>query len=618
MGSNPTLSAGPPAPLRCRGRSDRPVAETFGYDPSPIGIVTVDQDDTTTSRMLAFLFTDVEGSTRLWERYPDGMRASLARHDVILRESVQGADGAVVKMTGDGVMAVFETARNAVTACLAAQIALHRESWGETGPLLVRMGLHVGEASGDGTDYHGQAVNRAARLMAAGHGGQTLLSNPTAAMVMDQLPADASLRDLGEHRLRDLSRPERVFQLVHPDLPMKFPPLITMGERVRALPEEPSVFVGRDAERLRVGRYLSDQTVRLLTLTGPGGIGKTRLALHAARDAQDQFAAGAVFIDLSAARDTTTLLTTINRELGFPDASEDAQLSELTDKIGHQQLLTVMDNFEQVTSAAPILARLLRDCPELKLLVTSREALHVSGERLFPVPPMSLPEATPKADTAEHVQGFEAVRLFVERARVVRPDFRVTDENAATVAEICRRLEGLPLAIELATARLRVFSLEALRDRLGSRLSVLGSGTRELPERQQTLRATIEWSYQLLTPQEQRLFEVLACFHGADVVAVESVAGSLADRLQGIDPIDGLISLADKSLLRQSDRDGEEPRFEMLESVREYATERLEADAELAQGARSAHTGVLRTVGRAARDGDGRARALDGAARTGP
>ncbi len=571
------------------GTVGRPVAESLGHDPSPIGIVTVDQDEPTNSRMLAFLFTDVEGSTRLWERYPDGMRASLARHDAILRHAVQGADGAVVKMTGDGVMAVFDTARNAVTACLTAQIALQGESWGETGPLRVRMGLHVGEASGDGSDYHGQAVNRAARIMAAGHGGQALLSNPTAALVMDRLPEGASLRDLGEHRLRDLSRPERVFQLLHPELPVRFPPLTTMGERVRTLPEEPSVFVGRTAEQLRIGRYLEDKAVRLLTLTGPGGIGKTRLALHAARDAQDHFSAGAVFIDLSAARDSTTLLTTINRELGFPDASEDAQLAELTEQIGHQQLLTVMDNFEQVTSASPILARLLKDCPELKLLVTSREALHVSGERLFAVPPMGLPEATLKVATAERVEGFEAVRLFVERARAVRPDFRVTDDNAATVAEICRRLEGLPLAIELATARLRVFSLEALLDRLGSRLSILGSGTRELPERQQTLRATIEWSYQLLTPQEQRLFEVLACFHGADVEAVESVARSIADRVPGIDPIDGLISLVDKSLLRQSDREGEEPRFEMLESVQEYATERLDTDAELASRARSAH-----------------------------
>jgi predicted ATPase/class 3 adenylate cyclase len=551
--------------------------------------VNGDPTSPATSRTLAFLFTDVEGSTRLWERFPDGMRASLSRHDRILRGAVEGRGGRVVKTTGDGVMAIFGTARDGLVACLAAQVALRDEAWGETGPLRVRMGLHVGEGAGAGEDYHGPAVNRAARIMAAGHGGQVLLSGPTAALAIDQMPAGASLRDLGEHRLKDLARPERVFQLVHADLPEAFPPLATVDVRARSLPPEPSAFVGREAERARVAERLTDEALRLLTLTGPGGIGKTRLALCAARDVEHRFAAGAVFVDLSEARDAAALLTTIARALGLADSSEDAQLGDLVAHVGQQRLLMVLDNFEQVSATAPTLARLLQGCPGLTLLVTSREPLHVRGEHLFVVPPLGLPDPSLKAPTAEQVEGYEAVRLFVERAQAVRPDFRVTDENAAVLADICRRLEGVPLAIELATARLRVFSLDTLRDRLDSRLRALGGGARDLPERQQTLRATIDWSYQLLTPAEQRLLEVTACFQGADAEAVEDVARMLGERLSGIDPIDGLVSLADKSLLRQGDRDGEEPRFEMLESVREYALERLEADPALAREARAAH-----------------------------
>jgi predicted ATPase/class 3 adenylate cyclase len=559
-----------------------------GRIPIPAGSVSIDPVVRSTSRTLSFLFTDVEGSTRLWERFPDGMRASLAQHDAVLRAAVEGAGGTVVKTTGDGVMAVFRTAGESLAACLAAQKALQRETWGETGPLRVRMGLHVGEDSGDGHDYHGPAVNRAARIMAAGHGGQVLLSGATAALVLDQLPDGASLMDLGEHRLRDLARPERVFQLVHADLPASFPPLSTSGERVSALPAEPSALVGRETELAHVVERLLDPSVRLLTLTGPGGIGKTRLALRAAREVEGRFSAGAAFVDLSAARDTNSLLTTIAREIGLADVSEESQLDELITRLAGPRLL-VLDNLEQIVAAAATLAQLLQASSGLTVLATSRGPLHVRGEHLFPVPPMALPDAALRPPSAEQIQQYEAVRLFVERARAVRPDFHVTDDNAAVLAEICRRLEGLPLAIELATARLRVFSLEALHQRLGSSLRVLGSGARDLPERQQTLRATIEWSYELLTPGEQRLFEIMACFSGADVEAVEGVAGDLGRWLDGVDPIDGLSSLVDKSLLRQGDRDGAEPRFEMTRSVREYAVETLAGRPELAAQARRAH-----------------------------
>jgi predicted ATPase/class 3 adenylate cyclase len=544
---------------------------------------------TTSGRMLAFMFTDVEGSTRTWERSPAEMRTALTRHDAILRSAVEGAGGRIVKTMGDGVMAVFGSAHDGVVASLDAQRAILGEPWPDAAPIRVRMGLHVGEASGNGDDFHGPAVNRTARIMAAGHGGQVLLSSTTTALVLDRLPAGASLRDLGEHQLKDLARPERVYQLVHPDLPAVFEPLVTVDERRGSLPAEPSAFVGREEERFAMTARLTDPHVRLVTLIGPGGIGKTRLAIRVARDLDGRFASGAAFVDLSEARDTSSVVTAIARDLGYGDVGERSQVEELAERIGTQQLLVVLDNFEQVTVSAPALSLLLRECPELKLLVTSREALHVQGEHIFPVDPMSLPDAGEAVTSAGQVTPFEAVRLFVERARAVRPDFRVTDENAAVVAEICRRLEGLPLAIELATARLRVFSLDALRDRLGSRLRGLGSGARDLPQRQQTLRATIDWSYQLLSADEQRLFDLLGACWGADVEAVEGVAAEAGTLPSGADPIDVLASLVDKSLIRRTERDNAEPRFEMLESVREFAAERLDERRDDADRVRAAH-----------------------------
>ncbi len=524
-------------------------------------IVTIEPSAPAIVRTLAFLFTDVEGSTRLWDRYPEAMRSALAQHDRLLADAVASSHGRVIKTTGDGLMAVFETARDGVAACVAAQVSLAAAVWGETGPLRVRMGVHVGDGSGDGLDYHGPAVNRAARVMAAGHGGQILLSAPTAALVMDQLPPRTSLRDLGEHLLKDLERPEHVYQVDYPAMADAFMPLTTVEVRTVSLPTETSTFVGRESERALLMQRLLDPAVRLLTVTGPGGIGKTRLALRAALDVEADFAAGVAFVDLTPARDASAALTLIGRELGYSDASVDAQLGELVTRIGRQSLLLVLDNVEQVTGAGPTLLRLLSGCPGLKLLVTSREPLHVREERLFPVPPLTIPSPDIGGASPERLEGFEAVMLFVDRARTVRPEFRITDDNAAVVADICRRLEGLPLAIELAAARLRVFSLEALRERLANRLRALGGGARDLPERQQTLRSTIDWSYQLLTPPEQQLFTVMACFAGAEVEAVEDVLARLEERRPDIDPVDGLLSLTDKSLLRQTVAEGQEPRI---------------------------------------------------------
>jgi predicted ATPase/class 3 adenylate cyclase len=565
------------------------------------------------TRTLTFLFTDIEGSTGLWERFPRAMRSSLEHHDAILRDAVESAAGEVVKTMGDGLMAVFGSAGDGVRACLRAQLALANEPWNEAGPLRVRMGLHAGEAAGSGSDYHGTAVNRAARIMAAGHGGQVLLSGTTAALVMDELPEGSALLDLGEHHLKGLGRPERIFQLVHPRLSASFPPLATIHDRTGDLPLEPSAFVGREAELEQIEGYLQDDAVRLLTLLGPGGIGKTRLALRAAADLSDLFDDGVSFVDLQAARGTASVLVAIARSVGLADSSEGSQLEELVSRLEDRRQLMVLDNFEQVTAAAPTVARLLDDCPGLKLLVTSREALHVRGEHRFPVPPLTLPEAAARQRSGDQLMRYEAVQLFVERAQAIRPDFRLTDENASAVADICLRLDGLPLAIELATARIGLFSPEALRERLGSRLTLLRGGARDLPERQQTLRATIDWSYQLLDPGEQRLFELLSAFAGSRYEAVETVAGSLDGRLAGVDALDGLSSLVDKSLIRQADPGDGEPRFVMLETIREYATERLDELPDFRAAARRAHAVYFADLIKRQTDeltGEGRAAAL--------
>ncbi|MBA2719941.1 MAG: AAA family ATPase [Chloroflexi bacterium] len=538
---------------------------------------------------LTFLFTDVEGSTRLWEQYPDAMRPALERHDAILRDAIAGANGAIVKSTGDGLMAAFGEPVDAVSAAIAAQRALLSEPWPQMCAIRVRVGINTGEAESRGGDFFGPAVNRTARIMAAGHGGQTLLSGSTATLVGGRLQDQATLRDLGEHRLKDLGRPERLFQLAHPALPADFPPLSTLDLRPNNLPTQTSAFVGRDLELQAIRERLDDDRVRLVTLTGPGGTGKTRLALRAAAEQVDRFTDGVFLVDLISASDTDDVLALLATALGLGDRSDRSPRDELIQHLRAQRILLVLDTFEQVTVASPILVDLLAECPGLKLLVTSRQALRVRGENVVTVPPLSLPAAASRASTAVELSQFEAIQLFVERARAVRSDFHLTDDNAAAVAEICRRLDGLPLAIELATARMNLFSPEALRDRLGSRLKALGSGPRDLPARQQTLRATIEWSYQLLDPAEQRLLELLSVFAGASVDAVETVTVGL-DETAGtaLDAVEGLGSLLDKSLVRQVEASGD-ARAVMLETIREFAAERIHDRPEFAAAARDRH-----------------------------
>jgi predicted ATPase/class 3 adenylate cyclase len=552
-----------------------------------VGAMTAEESTTAAaSETLVFLFTDLESSTRLWERHPETMKGAMARHDAILRGAIGAHGGTIVKQTGDGLLAVFSEADDALAAALQAQLGFEAESWEDTGPLRVRIGIHRGEGQFRAGDYYGSAVNRAARIMSAGHGGQVLVSGPVATLLAGSLPDGASLRDLGEHRLKDLAGPEQLFQLVVPGLRDSFPPVATLDVRPNNLPTQTSVFMGRESELRELRSLLDSEGVRLVTMTGPGGTGKTRLALQAAADQIDRFEDGVFFVDLADEREPEGAFSAVVRTVGI-EAGDEPASEALRRGLRQRHMLLVLDNFEQVTDAAVGVADLLSSCPDVVAVITSREALRVRGERLFPVPPLSLPPpgnggAPPLSEVVEA----ESVRLFVERAVAVRPDFEITEENVSEVAAICIRLDGLPLAIELAAARLKLFSPEDLLGRLERRLDLLRGGARDLPGRQQTLRGTIEWSYELLSEDERRLFQLFSVFSGARFEAVEEVADRV-DSMAGVDVIDGLESLVDKSLVRSVDADG--PWFEMLQTMREYAAEQLAADAALAAEVRRAH-----------------------------
>jgi predicted ATPase/class 3 adenylate cyclase len=552
--------------------------QPFGSAVRSMGIVPGDATRT-------YLFSDVEGSTRLWERHPDAMQGALARHDDILRAAVECCGGTVVKTTGDGLMAVFGSALDAINASLAAQEGLRDEPWGETGPLRVRMGTHVGEAQTRGDDYYGTAVNRAARVMAAAHGGQVLLSAPIAELVAASLPDDVHLRDLGTHRLKDLAGPEHLFQLVRPGLPETFPPLATVDVRPNNLPTQTSAFIGREALLDELRAQLDAAYARLVTLTGPGGTGKTRLALQAAAEQVDRFEDGVYFVDLSAERQTDGAYAAIVRIVAIASSGDDPPLEVLKRGLRERQLLLVLDNFEQVVDAATGLAELLAHCPGLTALVTSRMALRVRGERLFPVPPLTLP-AGAGAVLLEEALAAESVQLFVERATSLRPDFKLTEENAADVVATCSRLDGLPLAIELAAARITLFTVDELRSRLDGRLDVLQGGGRDLPARQRTLRSTIEWSTELLTQAQRRVLQLFSVFVGARLTDVEGTARRLADN---IEVLENISTLVDDSLVRNMPDEQGHQRLAMLETIRSYAAEQLDTDPDFADAVRRAH-----------------------------
>jgi predicted ATPase/class 3 adenylate cyclase len=528
---------------------------------------------------VTFLVTNIEGSAQLWEQHPRPMRHALARHDALLSQAIAAHQGRVIKSTGDGIHAVFAQPTDALAATLDGQRALQQEDWGSLGPLRVRMALHTGVAQERNRDYFGPALNRLARLLTAGHGGQVLLSRATAELLYDHLPDAVELRDLGQQRLKDLARPEYVFQLVAPGLTADFPPLKTLDQHRTNLPAQPTTLIGRDQEIAKLCTILRHDGDRLITLTGPGGTGKTRLAVQMAAEVLDTLVDGVWFVDLAPLSDPNLVIPTIIQTLGLKEIGGQLPLEQLKAYLRDKRLLLVLDNFEQVVDAAPRVAELLAAGPHLKVLVTSRVVLHLRGEKEYVVPPLALPDPKQLPPLGSLSQ-YAAVALFIQRAQDVKLDFQITNESAPAVAEICHRLDGLPLAIELAAAQVKLFAPPILLARLERRLGVLIGGPRDAPVRQQTIRNTIDWSYQLLDEAQQTLFTRLGVFVGGCTLdAIEAVC-NVDDDLP-VDVVEGVSALADKSLLRQTEGVDGEPRFVMLETIREYALDRLVAQGQV-------------------------------------
>jgi class 3 adenylate cyclase len=465
------------------------------------------------SGTVTFVFSDIEGSTKLWEQHPDAMKTALEKHDSLLRQAVESGSGHIIKSTGDGMHAVFEAATDAICAMIRAQQALQAEAWDEIKPhrVKVRMGVHSGEAQLRAGDYFGGALNRTARLMSVGHGGQVLLSNAAAELLLDRLPPDTTLRDLGEHHLKDLVRPEHVFQLVHPALDAEFPPLQTLDSFPNNLPVQLTSFVGRERELGEARQQLS--SARLLSLIGPGGTGKTRLSLQLGAEMVGAYPDGVWFVELALLADAALIPQAIASVVGIREQMGMPLIDLLTDYLRAKRVLLILDNCEHLVQASAKLAdQLLHACPDLKIIASSREALSIRGETIHRVPSLSLPE--PDQVTAEALTHSEAVQLFFERAVAVSPKFVLTDKNARFVAQICRRLDGIPLALELAAARVTVLAPDQIASRLDDRFKLLTGGGRTDVPRQQTLRAMIDWSYEILSEPEQTLLRRLSVFSG--------------------------------------------------------------------------------------------------------
>lgn len=516
---------------------------------------------------VTFLFTDLEASTQLAGRLGDRFTPLLARHHELIRGAFAAQDGVELATEGDAFFAVFPSASAALNAAIEVQRSLQAESWPEGAEVSVRIGLHTGEAVLGADNYVGLDVHRASRIRSAGHGGQILMSDTTRALVERALPDGAELRDLGKHRLKGLPAAERIFQVVVPGLPSVFPALASLEARPNNLPLEVTSFIGRERQIREIAERLL--ATRLLTLTGPGGTGKTRLALRVAEELLPEFDDGAWFVALDAVRDPGLVPSAIATALDLHVVGDQPMVDAVESWVTDHEALLVLDNFEQVAAAAPIVSRLLAAAPRLRILATSRTPLRLYGEQQYPVPPLAGGSAT--TATVDTVSQYEAVRLFIERALAVKPDFRVTNENAPAVAQITARLDGLPLAIELAAARIKLLTPEEMLARLERSMSLLSSSAQDLPERQRTLRGAIEWSHEMLSPTERVLFARLSIFRGSfSLEAAELVCG---EGLEG-DALDGVASLIDKSLLRSAESD-RETRFRMLETIREYARERL-------------------------------------------
>ena len=519
---------------------------------------------------VTFLFTDVEGSTRQLERHPADYGRLIERHLDLLSDAVTGRGGVVFETIGDAVYAAFGEPAAAVGAASDAQLSLEAEDWTPLDPIRVRMGLHTGDVERRGAHYFGPALFRCARLMATAHGGQVVLSETTAELTTGSLGDDTTLLDLGRHKLKDLQQPERVYQLAHPGLESEFPPLRSAEGRPNNLPSDVKTFVGRQDELEAIGELLVSSDARIVTLTGAGGCGKTRLALRAADRLLEPFRDGVYFVDLAPLAGADLVLGTIASVLGVPPAAGRSMLDSLVTSLAGKELLLVLDNFEHVIEAATNVASLAASTDRLRVLVTSRTSLRIQGEHEFHVDPLPVPE--PNTDV-EGLLRSPAVQLFVERARELRGDFGLTADNAEAVSEICRRLDGLPLAIELAAARTRLLSPATLLERLDDRLGFLTGGPTDLPGRQRTLRDTIAWSYDLLDEDEQAVFMRLGTFRGGcSLAAAEAVCGG--------DVLAGLTVLSEHSLIVIRWNELGEPRYLLLDTVAAFARERLAVSGE--------------------------------------
>jgi predicted ATPase/class 3 adenylate cyclase len=518
---------------------------------------------------VTFLFSDLEGSTRLWEAHGEAMRAALAVHDQIVRRALESAGGLVFATGGDGFGAAFSRAGEAVAAALAAQRRLAAQDWPEGISLRVRMGLHTGEADERDGDYFGPEVNRAARLMAIAHGGQIVCSQAIADLAGGHLPAGATLMDVGAHRLRDLSEPLRVFQVVGDGLASSFPPLLSMDAFPGNLPLQLSSFIGRELELARVAKALGE--ARVVTLTGMGGVGKTRLALRAAAEELPRFREGAWLVELQAVRDPEAVAGAVAAVFRLADRAGLTVLELLIEFLATKQLLLVLDNCEHLLDPVAELVEVVeRACPGIVVLATSREGLALEGERVVPVPALSAPATD--ADLAAAADS-EAVRLFVDRGGWVDPNFALTESNVSAVAQLCRRLDGLPLAIELAAARIGALTPVELARGLDHRFDTLAGGRRRAVQRHQTLRAAIDWSYQLCSQVERRLLARLAVFAGGcSREAAEAVCNGNPLSPSGVFEV--LAGLVAKSLV-VAQREAPATRYRLLETIREYGEDRL-------------------------------------------
>ena len=537
---------------------------------------------------VTFFFTDIEGSTKLSQEYSDELPALLARHKQILKQAIEANHGFLFQVVGDAFSVAFDRALDALKAASQAQRALYQEAWMPVS-IKVRMGIHTGTANlaedasieGPYTGYTTLATTQ--RITSAAYGGQILLSQVTRDLLWQQLPSDITLLDLGEHRLKDLLHPLHIYQVVAPDLPTNFPPLKTLGSFPHNLPLQLTSFVGREREASELKQLLSN--TRLLTLIGPGGTGKTRLALKTAEDLLPSFADGIWLVELAPLADPNLILQTIAGIFGLRELPNMPLKDIVTDYLRAKEILLILDNCEHLIEAcAQLSENLLRNCPRLKILASSREALGIAGETVYRVPSLSLPD--PTQVRREALLESESVRLFLERATAAQSKFRLTDQNASSVAQICYRLDGIPLALELAAARVTVFSPEEIATRLGDRFKLLTGGSRTALPRQQTLRALIDWSYGLLSEEEQRLFRQLSVFAGswtfeaAEAICTTPLAqagrGVPERQGEGLDVLTLLTQLVNKSLvMADADMVQGSTHYHLLETIRQYARDKL-------------------------------------------